>query len=602
MKIDLKNLVVLDCEVYPNYILVAFKALKNRKVMLIEMKGQSTIISDVDKRRLQMAMTTKTTFGFNSKNYDMPIILSILSGKTCKEICKLSNYIIEENTYGWMTLQKFGLFQPDTFKHFDVQEPAPGVKVSLKLYGGRMHSKKLQDLPIEPNTILTPQEMEDIKNYCENDLDTTIEIYEHIEPQMVLRTDMSAQYRQDLMSKSDAQIAEVVIKSQLQKKNPRKRYKAPQINSSATFRYAVPNYISFQDKQLKQALNLVRDHYFELDKKGSIKLPDEIKKMKIKLGGSTYQLGIGGLHSKEKKQTVIPTDKQLLVDRDVASYYPSIILNLGLYPCQLGTDFLDVYRKIVETRLAAKAAGDKVTSDSLKIVVNGSYGKLGSKWSALYSPDLMIAVTLTGQLSLLMLIEQLENNGISVVSANTDGFVSLVDKDMYKQYDRICFDWELDTEFELEETQYKALYSRDVNNYLAITDYGSKGKGIFTVNELSKNPVNQVCIEAVEKFLVDNIPVSKTIKNCRDLRKFLSVRRVNGGAEWKGEYLGRVVRWINSVDGEKITYKKNGNKVAGSDGAYPIMELENFPETLINYTYYIDASNEIIENLGVKNA
>jgi hypothetical protein len=214
----------------------------------------------------------------------------------------------------------------------------------------------------------------------------------------------------------------------------------------------------------------------------------------------------------------------------------------------------------------------------------------------------MIAVTLTGQLSLLMLIEQLENNGISVVSANTDGFVSLVDKDMYKQYDRICFDWELDTEFELEETQYKALYSRDVNNYLAITDYGSKGKGIFTVNELSKNPVNQVCIEAVEKFLVDNIPVSKTIKNCRDLRKFLSVRRVNGGAEWKGEYLGRVVRWINSVDGEKITYKKNGNKVAGSDGAYPIMELENFPETLINYTYYIDASNEIIENLGVKNA
>ena len=78
----------------------------------------------------------------------MQIILFALQGKTAKEICKLSNYIIENNSTGWKTLQNFSLFWPNSIKHFDIQEPSPGVRVSLKLYGGIMHSDKLQDLPI----------------------------------------------------------------------------------------------------------------------------------------------------------------------------------------------------------------------------------------------------------------------------------------------------------------------------------------------------------------------------------------------------------------------------------------------------------------------
>ena len=68
--------------------------------------------------------------------------------------------------------------------------------------------------------------------------------------------------------------------------------------------------------------------------------------------------------------------------------------------------------------LEAELSYHKVQTDSLKISVNGSFGKLGSKYSALYAPDLLIQTTVTGQLALLMLIERLHLAGVRVISAN----------------------------------------------------------------------------------------------------------------------------------------------------------------------------------------
>ncbi len=597
---NLDGLIVLDCEVYPNYFLVAFKNIDNGKVVTIEIKGKDTELDPDDKDTLTAIMLRRHTFGFNSRNYDLPILLYVLSGRaTPGGVYKMSERIINNGIPGWKTLKDFGLHVPPKMKHFDVQEPSPGVRISLKLYGGRMNSRKLQDLPIEPGTMLTEQNMKDTKQYCLNDLDTTIELYQNVKDRMELRVNMSEQYGQDLMSKSDAQIAEVVIKSELQRLKPSARLYAPKISSTKTFKYEVPEYISFETQQLNDALTIIKNHDFELDGKGSIKLPDELKKMKFNVGHSTYQLGIGGIHSTEKKQTIIPDDNQLLIDKDVAAYYPSIILNLGLYPRHLGPEFLDVYKAIVTERLEAKRAKNTVVNESLKIVINGSFGKLGSKWSALYSPDLMMTVTLTGQLALLMLIEQLESNGISVVSANTDGFVSLIPKHQHELYQSLCADWEKLTNFELEENIYSALYSRDVNNYLAVTtNYSHKGKGIFTINKLTKNPQAAITVAAVVALLILGTPIRKTIMNCKDITQFLTVRSVTGGAVWRDEYLGRVVRWIYSTDGEAIKYKKNGNKVAKSDGARPIMELAGFADD-IDYEKYVEETMRILENIGL---
>jgi DNA polymerase elongation subunit (family B) len=162
---------------------------------------------------------------------------------------------------------------------------------------------------------------------------------------------------------------------------------------------------------------------FVVGEDGTIGMPEQLKELGIAIGDSVYRMGIGGLHSSEQKAIHYATDDTILVDRDVASYYPAIILNTGMYPEQMGPNFLTVYRDIVRQRLDAKKRGDKVAADSLKITINGTFGKLGSPWSTLYAPNLLIQVTVTGQLALLMLIERLELRGIPVVSANTDGLV-----------------------------------------------------------------------------------------------------------------------------------------------------------------------------------
>jgi hypothetical protein len=289
-----------------------------------------------------------------------------------------------------------------------------------------------------------------------------------------------------------------------------------------------------------------------------------------------------------------------LIDRDCASYYPNIILNQGLYPSHMGKAFLKVYRSIVERRLKAKKEKNKVVADSLKITINGSFGKLGSKYSSLYAPDLMIQVTLTGQLALLMLIEMVELIGIPVVSANTDGIVIKCPVDRYDDLNNVVKYWEKLTNFETEETRYKALYSRDVNNYLAVKeDNKCKAKGTYSTPGLQKNPTSLICVDAIKAIIVDSTPIEETILNCKDLTRFLTVRTVKGGGEQDGVYLGKAVRWYYSTEtkNKTINYIASGNKVAKSEGAKPCMDLPPTFPTDINYQWYINETIEMLHDI-----
>jgi len=341
---------------------------------------------------------------------------------------------------------------------------------------------------------------------------------------------------------------------------------------------------------------------FTLGTNGAIVAPKWLSDTDIVIGSTHYQMGIGGLHSREKSQCVRADSDHLLCDLDVASFYPSIILQQQLSPKTMGSAFLKVYRSIVERRIKAKRAGDKVTADVLKIAVNGSFGKLGSKYSPLFAPQLLIQVTITGQLVLLMLIEQLEQAGISIVSANTDGVVARCPRHLERRLNEIAFDWELNTSFELERTDYKLIASRDVNNYCAVKlDGKTKGKGVFAPASLAKNPDGQIVYKAVAQYLANGAPIEKTITECKDIRDFVTIRRVTGGAQWRDQRLGKAVRFYASKDvpsDESIRYAKNSNKVPNSQGCRPLMTLPDiFPDD-VHHLIYIEAAKKLLKDCG----
>jgi len=540
-----------------------------------------------------------TLVSFNGNNFDMPLLSLALSGADNQTIKDASDAIILNNLRGFALERKFKFKTMTKVDHIDLIEVAPGM-VSLKIYGGRLHCKKMQDLPIEPSASISVADRELLKTYCANDLQVTQALYLKLAPQIELRAQMGEAYGLELRSKSDAQIAETVIRTQV-KAITGVMPERPIIEGGTLYQYSAPSYIRFSSAPLEAVLAMVQAAQFRVIDSGKVVEPDELKNAKVAIGAGVYRMGIGGLHSSESSTSHMADGNTLLIDRDVASYYPSIILGSSLAPVHMGEPFLRVYRDIVEQRLAAKHAGDKVKADALKITINGSFGKFGSKWSALYSPDLLIQTTLTGQLALLMLIEALEAAGIAVVSANTDGVVIKCPVSKQDVMDDIVFEWETCTGFNTEATHYRALYSRDVNNYLAFkVDGGFKAKGAYASAGLSKNPANEICTDAVVAFLKDGTAIENTLHACWDISRFVTIRSVKGGAiDQQGHCLGKAVRWYYSTAAQgPIRYQLNHYTVARSDGAQALMELpEQFPSD-VDFDWYIAEAQTILKDIG----
>lgn len=452
----------LDVECYRNYFLILLRNIATGKYAAYEkFEGQ-----DLDIPAIRTLLRKYQIITFNGRSYDVPMVTLAITGASNEQLKDASDAIIIGNLRPWEFEEQFDVTIPGYLDHIDLIEVAPG-QASLKIYGGRVHTKRMQDLPIEPDALIKEFERPLLRRYCLNDNLVTADLYQSLRQQIDLRERMSLEYGMDLRSKSDAQIAEAVIKKELEKITGKRIYK-PDFRPGTRFKYQVPDFIRFQTQTLQGVLRMVENSTFVVTGKGKVDMPRGLDDAQIRIGGSVYRMGIGGLHSSESSVAHFSDDEYQLIDRDVTSYYPMIILGQGLYPKHLGPNFLKVYRSIVERRIAAKKAGDKVTADSLKITINGSFGKFGSQYSVLCSYDLLIQTTITGQLSLLMLIESLELAGIPVVSANTDGIVIKCPRSKLAKLNYLVGCWELNTGFDTEETRYKALYSKDVNNYIAI--------------------------------------------------------------------------------------------------------------------------------------
>lgn len=588
--------IVLDIECYRNYFLAMFTDERGR-AKGYEIFGDDD--SDYDREAISALVTHPEVelITFNGNSYDLPMLMLSLVGVGTSELKEASDGIIMDNLRPWQFYRKHGLREP-ALNHIDLIEVAPGM-ASLKIYGGRLHVPKMQDLPIEPSAILSRDEAAAIRRYCKNDNALTWSLRNALLGQIQLRETMSEQYGVDLRSKSDAQIAEAVLKVEFERLTGNEPMKT-KVNYRR-FRYEPPEYIRFITHDLKDALKTICEADMFIKDTGHVEMPATITKMAVTIGNTTYKIGVGGLHSQESEVSYYADEGHTLQDRDVVSYYPNLMMNMGMSPGSFGSHFPTVYGAILERRLAAKRSGDKVTADSLKITLNGTFGKTSSKYSMLYSPDMMIRTTITGQLSLLMLIEILERCAIPVVSANTDGIVILCPVEREPLLDALVVKWEERTQLETEKTLYRSLHSRDVNNYIAISPDGKvKTKGVYGKAGLMKNPQNEICSEAVVAYLKDGTPLDVTVCYTDDIRKFLTVRTVNGGAVKEGYALGKAIRWYyaTGVSGE-ITYKTNGNTVPRSDGAKPLMDLPDEMPDDVDYQWYLNECNEMLMSLGV---
>lgn len=625
------NTAVLDIEIFNNFLLISVKLVGQPKIV--------NYILDETRRpdwsRLRLILQKYTIVTFNGATFDMPLVYLAMGGATVEEIKDAANRIISTGMKPWDVERALGVVLPRYLDHIDLMETNPAVRQGLKVLNGRLHGRWMQDLPYPHDAVLTEEQKEVVIRYCGNDLDATELLFVALKEPLEIRATVSNDIGVDVRSKSDTQMGTAIIKKRIEDKTglriPRTDHKMGQ-----SFSYRPPNFISFKTAQMQSIYDRICAHDFITNADGKVDLPKWLSNEKIVIGPSTFQMGIGGLHSTESNRCVIADVNNAIVSVDVASYYPQTTLGLGLYPHAVGRDFLDIYRDIRDARIRAKKEKNKVFDKTYKIVLNGSFGLLGSRYSFMYAPHLLIAVTLTGQLALLMLIERAFLAGIPTVSANTDGAEFYCPREFYSGFMRredgtitdrlkpsaICDvieRWEHDTGYGLEGLEYLALYNQSVNSYIALKADGThKRKGPISNpwsqdpsdfdprGQMMKNPQMTICSDAVLAFLKYGTPIERTIRECVDVRQFVTVVNATGGATWRDEYLGKVVRYYWSKDGAPIIKVKphpstgNRPKVSKTDGCRPIMTL---PDDYVvpgdvDYEKYIQEAFSILKDLG----
>jgi hypothetical protein len=484
--------------------------------------------------------------------------------------------------------------------------------ISLKQTAILLDWNLIQDLPIEHDAWIEEKDIKTILDYNLNDTLITRKFYLTILPRIELRRDIGKLFGVDVMSSSDSHMANVLLNQIYTKKSGMKLDKLRNLRTNRDEVKAsdcISKAIQFKTKEFNDLLAGIKK--LVLAQANGYRFSKEFTYKTI-----AFDIGVGGLHSRDEAGIFISDSKYTITDCDVASFYPNIILNNNICPAHLKKEtFISILRQITKERLEAKKNKEKAKADGLKITINSIFGKLGSEHFWLYDPLAFFSVTINGQLYLLMLIERLFEAGIEVISANTDGVVSKVANNKKEVFKAVCKQWEQDTNFELEFAEYKKYIRRDVNNYVTVKPDGSvKTKGIFEteINLNRPNPgtgyKHQIISKALHGYFLHNQDVSEFIRNPdnsiydylisqKSARKFKSFLRCPEG----DKQLQKNNRFFVSNDGGYLI-KKDGEKEIGIIADSKVTILNNIIKTEakfynVNYEWYESEAMKIVNKI-----
>lgn len=388
---------------------------------------------------------------------------------------------------------------------------------------------------------LHPAWKKEMEEYNDNDVFICCELVRMNQEEIRLRYMISKEYEINVLSASRSTIADKVIVKLYSKFtgfHPKRFIDTKTIRRKIEVSEILSDKIQFSSPQLNDLLQSLRSLVLRGEK-------GEFERT-FTYAGTSYTLATGGLHSNEIPAIYVADDKQTIVDRDVTSYYPNLIRSLKVCQKHLNPKaWFRIADTIVDERTEHKhLAKDKSLSliqqikhftaaACLKIVANaGIFGKMGSEKSFLCDKKAMYKVTINGQLFLLMLIERLEDAGIHVISANTDGIVTIVPKGLEETADNICHWWEKHLGLELEFTHYSKYVTEGVNSYLTVkTDGKKKFKGRMNpkmyLEDLSKGYNSPIVAKAVTEYFINGTPVMETLRNSKSILDFCRTQNVN---------------------------------------------------------------------------
>lgn len=580
--------------------------------------------------------------GYNNLHYDNPIINYIIEYEDtlmnhnvftiCSSIFNLSKTITtskEDNIDAWKHW-KYQIW----FDTFDILTMlySNKLRVGLKEIQVTMQYPNVQEFVCDWTKPLPLEDFDSMIDYNINDIESTSELLNRCKKDVDLRIAIEDEYRVRVLSKDGVNIGMKILTQKYLEKTGLTWRDIEGLRSPMDYiplKDVILPFIKYDSPILNRVLEDMKDQIVSPGRKGY--------ENNFVFAGLRYTVGVGGIHSKNDPEIIIPKEDEMLIDIDVASLYPSMLIEYGFYPKHLGPEFLEIYSQIKNERIEAKHNGDKVKNETLKLALNGLSGNLQNEHNFCYSPEAVMKIRINGQLLLLMLAEKLTQVGCRIIQANTDGLFVLLKKNNYQQVNTICRNWEQLTKLTLEEERFEAMYQYAINDYIAVKEGYQKTKnpdliktkGMFITKVLlGKGLSAKIIPEAIIKYFVDGIPVEQTIKECKDIKKFLMSEKTgkqwhveymnkeqqrtnrfyastNGGYLWKwkdtGHKEGEIITYTEPYVGER-KYKASARQYQNMLTASGVTLLNKFDdkpieERKINYRYYLREALKIIEEL-----
>lgn len=612
MKIKNKPAYVYDIEVFKNVFHCTVFDTEKEELHKFECSIRKNNIEDMCKFFLYRDVYF---VGYNNIHYDNPIInycieyfsnSSYTYDRICESIFNLSKIITSEKDNidkwkKWKYAKNFLTLDLLTMLY------SQALRVSLKEMQVTMMYKNVQEFNCDWQAPLSQFEIDDMIEYNINDVMSTTELLKQCTKDIDVRVDIENKFNIDCLSKDGVGTGVELLKYEYLQKTNESWWELKDKRSPMDWiplKDVILPHISFKNPVLKSLLEEMKTLTVSPGRNGWNK--------KFLLNKLVVSIGVGGIHSINTPESIIPNEDEVLLDSDATSLYPSLIIQYGFVPPHLNkTVFIDIYSKVYKERVADKKAGRKLDSETKKLILNSVTGNYQNEHSWLYSPFAVMQIRMNGQLLLLMLCERLLELGATIYQVNTDGVLYSLKKAKLDELNKVIEEFQQLSRLNFETEEFTCFYQLAVNDYFGLQPNGEiKEKGSFITKVIrGKGLTPKIIPKAVIKYFLEGIKPDEYIKSCTDIKDFLMSEKT--GKQWNVEYneqpQQRTNRFYASTNGYflyKWKIEKGEKKYQNMLTASGVTLLNNFDDLKedpkINYQYYITEANKIIAQFKTK--
>lgn len=580
--------------------------------------------------------------GFNNESFDYPLEHYFISNykrfkhlsgqQLAQALYAQAQYIITTDDYTTIRDKDKYIQQYDLYLIWHYNNKARIT--SLKDLEFVMQMENIEEMPFtHTHWITTTDEIDQVLSYNKNDvlatykfLETTLGHTDYSQykgkDKIELRRSLSNKFSVNCRNWPDVKIGEQLMLTLYSRATNSNKW---DINKLRTARELInlkdcaPSWCNIKTKEFNSLLDEIN--------KTTLGNHSNFEKSVI-FHGIKFDFGLGGTHGCIKSGVYNSDDVYIIYDLDVSSLYPSIAKSLNLYPAHLGPEFVKLYGKFIEDRIAEKhkpkAERDQVLIEGYKLILNGTYGKSNEETSFLYDPLYTYKTTIAGQLFIAMWAERMVEKvpDLQFIQINTDGITIRLKRSDVDAIKQVCNTLTEETSLQIEDAYYSKMIIQDVNNYIAVYEDSAehaehiKMKGLFVDDvEYHQNSSMKIVPIALKDYFVYGIPIEDTIKNHTNIYDFCLRLKINSSSKACWTYikdkttistinLSRTTRYYisNTGGGLSVYYngKKSPNRVNAGFNTTLFNNYYKSDDYNINYNFYIAECMKIINSIEDK--